>query len=1505
MCKKHLRSDRGIPLFAILFTLCFQFLSMNSASAQVLGCNSGVQISLDQNCEGLLTPDHILEGAFPGTDADYLIEVSNGESGVGSVLLTEKGTFSVSITFVPTGQSCWGSDFVVEDKLAPTINDVICTNTFSGLVDNTNMLQGDASGACALGFAALPAGVQADITAAGGVTAIGFDVVPFSVNAASDYTFTPGLAGAGCAYLYYVYPAGAFDPMDPCFGFIPGTAGFQSANSPVFTLTGMANLPAGDYELIVCVFPADGTCGYEIAVASSDACPSSCVEYEAFVAGTSSTMVEPELTDNCGTANCTFVDVTTGDFCNLSVTRTWICEDDCGNVSAPYDQVLTFDPVDLADITAPTATVDLSCGVGFTPQDVYDFLIGNGSSAADALAASWPTLNGAPLSDNICNLAVVFADQAIPACGPSCNGNSKVIRTWTIFDWCNAGASIEFTQIIRAQDTEAPTLTFDTDEITVSTSPWGCGSVFTPPSPSILHDNCDDNPTYTVVGPVGSTVNGNEISGLGIGTHVVTYFAEDCCGNVGTATVTVNVVDATPPVAVAVQNIVVSLTNDGNGGQAKIFTNSVDNGSHDGCGPVTLEIRRDSDACDIPGNDTFNDDGDTFDGSSNPASARFDPDNGEHVKFCCEDVYGPNGVDADGDGINDYGIVQVWLRVIDAHGNISDTWSDVRVEDKLAPALVCPADITIDCDVSESDTDVTGVAQAFNACDNAEVGFTDLGDIDNCNTGLIRRRWFVVGTPSVFCIQRITKEAGDPFDGDDIVFPPDVDTDCTDLGFTGIPIFSSGACDLVAFSMESDTFLFDSGACLKILNRFSVIDWCQFDANAVPGDANYGVGVWNHTQTIRVNDSDAPTLTCEDVMLEANDHNDVDGDGNICEAVGIQLSNSASDEGVCASNFLRWEAELDLWSDGIIDQVYSSNLPSTSPYFIAPTSNGQDATITLSDIDGSMANHSVVWKVSDGCGNVTSCTQNFMVTDKQGPTPYCVNLSTALMENGSVDLWAIDFNLGAFDNCSNAEDLRYTFSNVPPTNDPNFIPSLSSSSQTFTCDDLPETGTTLALQVYVWDEKDNSSFCTVNLTLIDNQNVCGQGTVVAAPIAGRIATEDGIEIEDVEVELATDAIVGFPFSQMTNATGDYAFFNNPMFLDYEVASSKNDNYLNGVSTLDLVLIQKHLLGITPLNSSYKIIAADVNGDSNISAIDLIELRKLILGIYLELPSNDSWRFVDAFETWINPANPFPFTEVLDINNLTISMMNEDFIGVKIGDVNNTVVVSLDQGSTNRSSGEFNFAIDNQSFQAGNEVTVEFRGEEALDLIGYQFTLNTDKLVLTDVSAGTLDVTMSNFAVHKNEISSSWNDVNTRDISSDEVLFTMTFKAEANGDLSEALSIGSSIVKSEVYSADGTLTEDLGLQIGGETIVDNYKLYQNEPNPFATETVIGFELPVATDATLSIFDVTGKVISEINGNYSKGYNAVRISKADLNASGIIYYQLQSGSFSTTKKMILID
>ncbi|MEZ4917493.1 MAG: hypothetical protein R2792_00180 [Saprospiraceae bacterium] len=72
-------------------------------------------------------------------------------------------------------------------------------------------------------------------------------------------------------------------------------------------------------------------------------------------------------------------------------------------------------------------------------------------------------------------------------------------------------------------------------------------------------------------------------------------------------------------------------------------------------------------------------------------------------------------------------------------------------------------------------------------------------------------------------------------------------------------------------------------------------------------------------------------------------------------------------------------------------------------------------------------------------------------------------------------------------------------------------------------------------------------------------------------------------------------------------------------IPFEMYPYKNDDPLNGVSTYDLVLISKSILGLEPLSQPWQQTAADINNSGSVTTFDIVEGRKLILGIYSEFP----------------------------------------------------------------------------------------------------------------------------------------------------------------------------------------------------------------------------------------------------------------------------------------------
>ncbi len=201
-------------------------------------------------------------------------------------------------------------------------------------------------------------------------------------------------------------------------------------------------------------------------------------------------------------------------------------------------------------------------------------------------------------------------------------------------------------------------------------------------------------------------------------------------------------------------------------------------------------------------------------------------------------------------------------------------------------------------------------------------------------------------------------------------------------------------------------------------------------------------------------------------------------------------------------------------------------------------------------------------------------------------------------------------------------------------------------------------------------------------------------------------------------------------AQTTNGNGVYSISPVPGCQTYTITPYRNDFPLNGVSTYDLVLITKHILGLEALGSPYKIIAADANKSQSVTTFDVVALRKLILGIDTAFTGNTSWRFVPAGFIFPNPANPFqsPFPETISVPLQTLPVAGLDFTALKVGDVNGTAIPSLTGAAEERYAGEWPLYLQNIDFEAGEKVIAEFSGSFSA-VAGVQFSLLYDRELL--------------------------------------------------------------------------------------------------------------------------------------------------------------------------------
>lgn len=89
-----------------------------------------------------------------------------------------------------------------------------------------------------------------------------------------------------------------------------------------------------------------------------------------------------------------------------------------------------------------------------------------------------------------------------------------------------------------------------------------------------------------------------------------------------------------------------------------------------------------------------------------------------------------------------------------------------------------------------------------------------------------------------------------------------------------------------------------------------------------------------------------------------------------------------------------------------------------------------------------------------------------------------------------------------------------------------------------------------------------------------------------------------------------------------------------------------------------------------------------------------------------------------------------------------------------------------------------------------------------------------------------------------------------------------------------------------------------------SLPETFELYQNYPNPFNPITNIQFQIPNSGFVSLKVYDVIGKEVATLVDEYKPaGMHNVQFTMNNL-TSGVYFYQLKAGSFTETKKMILI-
>ncbi len=1049
-----------------------------------------------------------------------------------------------------------------------------------------------------------------------------------------------------------------------------------------------------------------------------------------------------------------------------------------------------------------------------------------------------PSFTGEPEISPCKDLQSTFTDHFFDKCG----SGYKLLRAWLIIDWCTTESRL-YNQIIVVEDTSAPTFSCPPSKIIVNDH-FSCYATHVSVDLPINIEDCSDYTImYSLFDSGGNLIEKNDkpyFDHVPVGKNVVIYEIKDVCGNKDTCSTILEVIDAESPNAVCKEFTVIALNVNG---FARLYAESLDEGSFDNCQIVKREVVKiDQDACNLN-------------------------QKGPFIDFCCEEA-GKK--------------IRVALIITDIYGNENSCMVIVDVQEKLPPQLIPPSDLTVSCRTEFDYNDLSPfgkialhpserndiiIVDGFNygitgkdglVSDNCYVKITESAIKDlECGKGFIIRTFTARDSSGNKTIrtQTITVKDENPFSFDDIIWPVDYEDEiCADTflspDISGRPEFLNKQCAQLGISYKDKVFHLAEGACTKIVREWSVIDWCQYESST-------SEGIWMYDQIIKINNTSPPQFefACQDTVVCLFDEDCM----NTMYAFTIPVTDDCTK---VQDLVIKW-------------QYFEHNVT-------VATISGSGKEIYIETVPGI---HKISIEVKDRCGNLAKCSYFITVKDCKKPTPICISsLTTVLMESSqSVDIWAEDFNHKSLDNCTPSSELIFSFS--PDTN---------YTKRSITCEDIPNgISQIIPLQIWVTDQEGNQDYCEARIQVQDNHDIC-EDAETQVRVSGRVNTRRGNTLDKVSVEMRTN-LPEYGGTYFTGQAGHFEFLEIPSALSIELSARKQDSPRTDVSTLDILLIQRHILGQQSFDNIYKYIAADVNSSGTITSADLIGIRRVILGINPQFPNGTpAWKFVNgdvditSFDLKNLPEKMFLTTDTKDIDDLK-------FVAIKMGDVDDLGNGRLhDDGHLRNYVPPFAMV---QKLDRENSSLVLYTDDSNMNVEGLQLEIVlSGNATLLAVESELPGFSQENYHLADNILRVSW----TGDVDIFPGMEVLTLLG-----LHETVSLGikNNAIGSEIYEDLIARPIELVTEFVKDELSDmNVTVLEN---PFRSNAVLKFNDMGSEEVYIKVFTSSGQLISsKYIGTIYDNSNIV-LENHHFPYSGMFFINVFSKNMNKTIKVFKLE
>ncbi|MEO1257960.1 MAG: T9SS type A sorting domain-containing protein [Bacteroidota bacterium] len=344
----------------------------------------------------------------------------------------------------------------------------------------------------------------------------------------------------------------------------------------------------------------------------------------------------------------------------------------------------------------------------------------------------------------------------------------------------------------------------------------------------------------------------------------------------------------------------------------------------------------------------------------------------------------------------------------------------------------------------------------------------------------------------------------------------------------------------------------------------------------------------------------------------------------------------------------------------------------------------------------------------------------------------------------------------------------------------------------------------------------------------------------AVAVSGKITKPNAAPVSDVTISVPGSGAV------VSDMAGSFSVADLNINFNYELVPEKDINHLEDVTSVDLIRLIRHLAAVEIFTSPFQYIAADADKTTEIDQADLIEIMNLILGETTVFPNNTSWRFVPQFYNFPDPDNPFmpTFPETISISMLPDSLFNQNFTGIKIGDIGeaglnpppmlNTTFILPEVGTCD----------------SGEEIVFALTANDFTGLKGFQFTIEWDKDVMTFMSVDNLNL----FGLTPQNIGLSH-------VADGKITFVWFNPSNAG----ESIPDGTVICELR-FLTTGNVNDTTPLAFTNsitESLIVHQNMAEQVPNFIDGATVIGNNSAIGTDAFIEPADCDGTAIGSID------------------------------------------